>query len=142
QPAKRLHQAESGLLVIGEGMARDGATIDRVEPDGLRLGDEISDRQHHPILADDDAVAGALGAERLRREAVGGHGRPHGHGRRQRALEIEIPIFGLGLRLSRNVPFAGRWHGGLLLVTRKYTPGGLATRGGAILPPAATGASS
>ena len=36
------------------------------DPDGLRLGDEVADRQHKAALADHDAAARPLLAERLR----------------------------------------------------------------------------
>ena len=52
EPAQRLDQAEAGLLVIGQRMARDGAAVIGVDPDRLGLGDEIADGEDQPVVAD------------------------------------------------------------------------------------------
>ena len=68
--AERLHQAEAGGLVVGERKAADHDALVGGEPDRARLGDEVADGEHQAVVADDDAVAGALGAEDLRGERV------------------------------------------------------------------------
>src|SRR6267142_5186135 len=67
---QRLHQAEAGLLVVAEHMPRDGAAVTQAEPDRLGLGDEIADGQDQTVLADENPVAGPLGAERLGAEGI------------------------------------------------------------------------
>src|SRR5947208_2851960 len=42
-----------------------------MQPDRFRLSDEITDGEHHAV-ADQHAVSGALGAQRLGREGIGG----------------------------------------------------------------------
>ena len=73
EPAERLHQAEAGLLVIGERMGGNDAPVVARQPDLLGFGDQIADGQHQPVLADDHAAALPLGAQRRRREGVLGN---------------------------------------------------------------------
>ncbi len=63
--AERLHQAEAGLLVVAEHMTGRDAAVAEGQPDLLGLGDQIADRENDAVVADEDAVAGALGTERL-----------------------------------------------------------------------------
>ena len=72
EPAQRLHQAEAALLVVGQRMARHRAAIGGGDPDRLRLGDQVADGGDQAALADHDAAARPLGAERARGEGVGG----------------------------------------------------------------------
>jgi hypothetical protein len=67
--AQRLHQAETGLLIIGEHRTRHRAPIREVKPDRLRLGDEVADGEHDAV-ADQHAIARPLGPERLGGEGV------------------------------------------------------------------------
>ena len=67
---ERLHQAEAGFLVEAERGAFDRAAVAEMQPDGFRLGDQIADGEDQAV-ADDDAVAGALDAQRFGGEGVG-----------------------------------------------------------------------
>ena len=59
--------------IVGERVAgHDGAGM-RGEPDRFGFGDQVADRQHEAVVVDDDAVAGALGAEDRRGERVVRH---------------------------------------------------------------------
>ena len=68
--AQRLHQAETGLLIEAKRMAFHHVSVVAMQPDGLRLGDQIADGQHQAVV-DQHAVAGALDPKRFGREAVG-----------------------------------------------------------------------
>ena len=68
--AERLHETEAALEIEAERMAFDDAAVAEMQPDRFGLGDQIADGQHQPVV-DQDAVAGALGAQRLRAEGVG-----------------------------------------------------------------------
>ncbi len=70
--AQRLHQAESGFLVVGQRMRRNHAPITGRQPDFLGLGDQIADGEHQPVFADDHAAAFAQAAERPGGEGVFG----------------------------------------------------------------------
>src|SRR6516164_8576618 len=84
---QRLDQPEAGLLVVGQDVTGNRAAVREVQPDRFRLGDEVSDGEHH-ALADQDAVAGALGAQRLGGERVGGNDGTQPHQRGQGSLEV------------------------------------------------------
>ena len=64
------------------------------EPDALRLGDEIADGEHQPVLADDYAASRPLGAERRGGEGVLGNLRLKRHDGREGAIEVEAEILG------------------------------------------------
>jgi len=85
-------------------MTGDGAAIGRAQPHRLRLGDEIADRQHQPVLADHGARPGAFGAEGRGGERVVGHARAQPDDREQGALQVESAVARVGLQLRRNVP--------------------------------------
>ena len=85
EPRERLHQAEAGRLVVAEHVAGHDAAVVEVQPDRLGLGDQIADGEHQAVLADQHAVAGALGAERLGGEGIGRDDRAQPHHRGERA---------------------------------------------------------
>ena len=86
-------------------MAGNRAAVREMQPDRFRLGDEVADGEHHAV-ADQDAVAGALGAERLGGEGIGGNDGAQSHQRGQGALEIIGVILRLGLDGMRHLPIA------------------------------------
>ena len=59
--AERLHEAEAGHGIKSKRVTLHHASVADMQPDGLSLGDEITDGQHQAVI-DDDAVAGTLGA--------------------------------------------------------------------------------
>ena len=67
---QRLNQAEAGLLVVAEHMARHRAAVIERDPDRVRFGNQVADGENESVAADEHAVAGALGAERLGSEGV------------------------------------------------------------------------
>lgn len=71
--AERLDEPEAGLLIEGEGVRRDDLAIPARQPDFFRLGDEIADRQHQAVVANDDAAALADGSKRRGGEGVLGN---------------------------------------------------------------------
>ena len=73
-------------------MTGDGGTAVGRKPDRFSFGDQVTDRQREAIIADDDTVAGALGAEDRRRERVVGNIRTEHDDRVQRRLQIERDI--------------------------------------------------
>ena len=107
EPRQRLHQPEPGHLVVGDHVAGNRAPVREMEPDGLGLGNEVADGEHHAV-ANQNAVAGALGAERLGGEGVGRNDRPQPHHRGQGGLEVIAVILRLGLVGSRHLPIARR----------------------------------
>ncbi len=109
-PGQRLDQAEAGLLVIGQGMARHRRAGDRRQPHRFGLGDEIADGQDEPAVPDQDAVAGALGAERLGGEGVVGNHRAQTDHRGDGRIEIVVVICGLRLVFRRHFPVAQARH--------------------------------
>ena len=86
-------------------MAFHHAAVAEMQPDGFGLGDQIADGQHQSVV-DQHAVAGALGAERVRAEGVGRDDRMQADHRRQRAVEIEAVVAGAGLVRRRHFPFS------------------------------------
>jgi hypothetical protein len=76
-----------------------------MQPDGLRFGDQITNRQHQSIV-DQHAIAGALGAQGISAEGVGGDDRMQADHRRKRAIEIETIIARAGLVGRRHLPFS------------------------------------
>ena len=94
---QRLHQAETGLLVVAHDMAGDDLTVAQMDPHRLRFGDQVSDREHEPG-ADQHAIAGSLGSQRIRSECVRRNdGVQPDHGRERR---IEVVLIGVRLRLQ------------------------------------------
>ena len=94
--AERLHQAKTGLLIVGKHMAGNRLALVRGEPDRLGLHDEIANRQGH-VFADHDRIAAALRAQRLRSERVCGHERVQAYYRGQRPVEIVTVVLRLRL---------------------------------------------
>ena len=92
---QRLHQAEAGLLVDAERVARRDAAVAEMQPDGFGLGDQIADGQHQAVV-DQHAVAGALGAKRVGGEGVGRDDRMQADHRAKRALEVVAVVLGRG----------------------------------------------
>src|SRR5262245_1548369 len=101
---QRLHQAEAGFLVVAEHMTRRDLAVAEGEPDLFGFGDEITDGEDDATLADQDAIAGAFGAERLGRECVRRNDRTDADDRAQRAIEIIIVVFRFWLRSGRHTP--------------------------------------
>ena len=107
---KRLHQPEAGLLIIAKHVAGHRPTVAQREPDRVRFGDQIADGQDQAVAANDDTVAGTLGAERFRGERIRGHGYAQRHHAGQGQLEIVAIILGLRLRRGRHFPVAHGRH--------------------------------
>ena len=112
QPSERLHETKAGFLVIGEDMPLHGAAALRGEPHRLSLGDQIADRQHQAILADQNPAAGAFGAECPGGKGVLRDGRAEAEDGAQRAVQIERAIRLLRLDLARYLPIYGSRHFG------------------------------
>jgi hypothetical protein len=110
--AERLHQAEAGDRIEAERMAFHDATVAEVQPDRLGLGDEIADGEHQSVV-DHDAVADALGAERLRGECVGRNDGVQADDGGKRVVEIETIVAGARLKRRRHFPLGQRGHCGL-----------------------------
>ena len=108
--AERLHQPESRRLVVGEHRAAHHRALRGREPDDACLGDEIADREDQAVL-DDDAVAGALGAEDRRGESVLRDLGPQQHHGVERAIEVEAPVLGPRPHLGRERPVLLLSHG-------------------------------
>src|SRR5580704_13841236 len=89
-----------------------GAAAFRGEPHRLGFGDQIADRQHQSILADQDPAAGAFGAERPGGEGILRHGRAQAEDGAQRTVQIERAIRLLRLDLARYLPIYGSRHFG------------------------------
>ena len=107
---ERLHQAEAGFLIVAEHVAGHRTPVAQRQPDRVRLGDQIADGQDEAIAANDDAVTGALGAERFRRERVRRHGCAQRHHTGQGLIEIEGIILRLRLHGGRHLPVAHGRH--------------------------------
>ena len=60
-----LHQAEPGLLIDRERVTWYHAPVVAGDPDGFRLGDEITDRQHEAGFSDHRSASGPLLAQDL-----------------------------------------------------------------------------
>ncbi len=112
-PAKRLHQAKSRLLIEAERMALDNATVAQMQPDRIRFGDQIADREHESVF-DQHAVAGALDAERFGRECIGRDDGVQPDNGSERAVEIIRIVLGARLHRLRHLPFNQRGHRKLL----------------------------
>ena len=84
------------------------AAVAQGEPDLLGLGDQIADGEHDAVFADQHAVAGALGAERLGGEGVGRHDRADADDGAERAIEIVVVVLRLRLRAGRHRPVRRR----------------------------------
>src|SRR2546429_1857135 len=76
-----------------------------MQPDGFRLGDEITDGEYH-ALADENSVAGPLGAQRLRGEGIGGNDGPPPPPRGPRSLAIKSGNLPPGPGGQRHPPIA------------------------------------
>ena len=111
QLAERLHQSEAGRLIIGERMTRDRRTLVRVQPDGRRFGDQIADREHESIVANDDTVADPLGTQDPGGKGVLRNLGAQKHHRVERCLQVEAQLLGIGLHLGRKRPVAQVSHG-------------------------------
>ena len=116
QPSQRLDQTETGFLVVGEHMTRNSAALGGCKPDRLRFRNQIANRQNEAISADQNAAAGAFGAERRRGEGVFRDRRLQSEHRRQRAVHVKREVLALWLELARYFPFNRSRHGPGLLV--------------------------
>src|SRR6185312_15253352 len=85
------HEAEAGLLVVGERMAAHDDTVVPRQPDFLGLCDEVADGEHQAVVADDDAAALAPRAERVGGEGVVRDGRAHGDDGWSDRIEAHVP---------------------------------------------------
>jgi hypothetical protein len=100
--AERQDQAQARGEIVRERMTRNHRAVVGREPDRFGLGNEIPDRQHETVIADDDAVAESLGAENRRSERVVRHlGAKHDDQRIADARSKRRPS-GLGCRLAGN----------------------------------------
>ncbi len=79
------------------------------EPDRLGLGDQVADGEDEAVVADDDAVAGALGTEDRRGEGIFRNARLQSHDGVERALQIEFNVRRIGLQRRREGPVS--WFG-------------------------------
>src|ERR1700722_16319328 len=109
--AKPLHQSETGHRIKAERMAFDHAAIAEMKPHGFGLGDEIADGEHQSVV-DHDAIARALGAQRVCAEGVRGDDRMQADHRGKHAIEIETVVARARLKCRRHFPFSQRGHGG------------------------------
>ena len=85
------------------------AAVAEMQPDSFCFRDQIADRQYQPVV-DQDAVAGAFGAERLRAEGVRRNDRMQPDHRRQRPIEVEAVIGLARLECRRHFPLSQRGH--------------------------------
>jgi hypothetical protein len=81
-----------------------------VQPNRFRLGDEIADREHQPVV-DHDAVAGAFGAQRLGAEGVRRDDGVQADDGSECAVEVETVIARTRLVGRRHSPFGQGGHG-------------------------------
>src|ERR1700694_5941609 len=91
-------------------MAFDHAAVAKMQPDGFGFRDQIADSQHQSIV-DHDAIAGALGTQRVGAEGVSGDDRMQAYHRGKHAIEIEAVVARAGLVRRRHFPFSQRGHG-------------------------------
>ncbi|MEY9688028.1 hypothetical protein ABIF13_008802 [Bradyrhizobium elkanii] len=112
EPAERLHQAEAGFEIEAERVALDRAAVAEMQPHRGGFGDQIADRQHQPVV-DQDAIAGALGAERLGAESIRRNDRMQPDHTHQRAIEIVTVILGARLKGRGHFPFGRGGHQGI-----------------------------
>jgi putative membrane protein len=94
---QRLHHAEAGLLVIAEHVAGHHFAAAERDPDVVGLGDQIADGEHDAVAAHQHAMAGALRAQRLRRERVRRNGGADADHRGQSLVQLEIVVLLPGL---------------------------------------------
>ena len=66
---QRLHQAEAGGEVVGDHAGRDAAAVAGDEIDLVGFEDQVADRQHQAVVADQDARALALACRASRSSA-------------------------------------------------------------------------
>ena len=123
QAAQRQHQPEPGDLVVGKRMARHHRAVVGGEPDGLRLGDQVTDGEDQAVVADHDAVADTLCAENAGGERFLRDFGLHQHHRVQRGGEIEAEFLGLGLEAGGEGPIFGGGHGPTSLHQRPAAAG-------------------
>src|SRR3989449_9073272 len=99
-------------------MTRDRRALVRVQPDGRRFGDQIADREHESIVANDDTVADPLGTEDPGGKGVLRNLGAHKHHRVERCLQVEAQLLCSGLHLGRKRPVAQVRHG----ISREISP--------------------
>jgi len=85
-------------------MGRDRVALVGEQPHGFRLGDQIADRQNQAVGADEDAVAGALGAENLGGEGVFRYFGAQRENRGQSGGEVESAFLRFRLVRRRDFP--------------------------------------
>jgi hypothetical protein len=110
ESSERLHQTETGDLVVSQRMSRDHRAAVGRKPDGLRLRDQIADRQNQTVFADHHAIAQPLGAEDGCSERVFGNLRAHAHHGVERRCQIEAQFFGCRLQIVRERPVGRLSH--------------------------------
>src|SRR5437763_2427177 len=93
-------------------MARHGAADTRGQPDRLRLGDQIADRQDQAVFADQDTAAGTLGAQGSGGKGVLRDGGVEPQDGPESPVQIKRVILRLGLQLGRYFPFNRSCHRG------------------------------
>ena len=91
-----------------------------MQPDLVRLGDQITDGENQSAFADQHAMPGPFGAERFSREGILRHGRAQPNDRLQSAIEIVGIVFGSWLHGRRYFPLADRWHSPLSLLRLRW----------------------
>ena len=103
-PPERLHQPETGRDVVRERVPGHYRAIVGRDPDRVGFGDQITDGQDEPIVADDDTAAAALGAEDRRGECVLGDIGTQRDNRIERTSEIEGELVGGRLQFGGKRP--------------------------------------
>src|SRR5262249_57144011 len=68
------------------------ASAAAAQPNGLGLGNQIADGEHQSVAADQYSAPHPLGAQRLRREGVGGDDGLDPHHRGQRTIKIVVIV--------------------------------------------------
>ena len=118
--AQRLDQRKAGGAVIGERVTFDHCAAIGGEPNLRRLCHQIADGQHQAILADHCTVTAALGAEVGGGVTVRWHFRTNQYHRVERAPEIKLRFFRLGLQRIPESPLLIFSHG--VILTRSAPP--------------------
>ncbi len=98
--AERLHQAEAGLEIHRQRVARHGPALGGGQPDALGLHHQVAHGQHQAARYA-DAVAGAFGAQRAGGEGVAGDIGAQADHAAQGGFQVEAVIGGAGLQVLR-----------------------------------------
>src|SRR5262249_47548891 len=96
-------EAETGNGIETERMAFHDPAVPEMQPHRLRLGDQVADGEHEPVV-DHDSITRALGSQRFRGEGVVWNDGVQADDRRQHAIEIERVFASPGLKGGRHFP--------------------------------------